>query len=115
MDDRVDKLVVLWTSGDRTTAEHMVFMYTLNSKLHNWWEEVTLLIWGAATSLIAVDEDLQKQLPLMRDAGIKLLACKRCADILGVSSKLEDLGIEVKYMGQPFTEILKGDDKLITI
>ncbi len=115
MAEKVDKLVVLWTSGDRSVAEHMVFMYTLNSKLHSWWDEVTLLIWGASTSLIAVDEELQEQLPLMKEAGVNLLACKRCADILGVSSKLEDLGIEVKYMGQPFTEILKGDYKLITI
>lgn len=37
-------LLVLWTSGDRTTALHMALMYGLNAKLHDWWDEVTLLI-----------------------------------------------------------------------
>ena len=33
MSDNKDKLVVVWTSGDREVALKMVFMYTINSKL----------------------------------------------------------------------------------
>ncbi|NLO58002.1 MAG: DsrE family protein, partial [Synergistaceae bacterium] len=43
------KLVVLWTSGEKETAMSMVMLYSLNSKLKGWWDEVTLLVWGAST------------------------------------------------------------------
>jgi len=36
----------------------------------------------------------------MREAGVKLLACKKCSDMYEVSEDLERLGIEVKYMGE---------------
>jgi hypothetical protein len=32
-----------------------------------------------------------------------------------VSEDLEGMGIEVKYMGQPLTEMLKGDWEVITL
>jgi len=46
----------------------------------------------------------------MMDAGVKIQACKACADLYGVSPALSDLGIEVKYMGQPLSQILQNDD-----
>jgi hypothetical protein len=46
MSGNEDSLVVLWTSGDREVALNMVFKYTLNSKLKNWWSEVRLIVWG---------------------------------------------------------------------
>ncbi len=109
-----DKLVVLWTSADRDVAEKMVFMYTYNAKLKEWWQEVTLIIWGPSQKLICVDEDLQLYLEKLQQAGVELLACKTCSDSYGLSDDLEKLGVEVKYMGQPFTQILKGDYRLIT-
>jgi hypothetical protein len=48
-------------------------------------------------------------------AGVKVSACRACADQLGVTELLESLGIEVILWGVPLTEVLKGDDKLITI
>ena len=50
----------------------------------------------------------------MKEAGVELVACKACADLYGVSEKLESLGIEVKYMGVPLTEMLKSDWTTIT-
>ena len=50
----------------------------------------------------------------MKEVGIELLACKACADRYGVSQKLEDLGIPVKYMGQPLTAMLKTDWVVLT-
>ncbi|MCP3953978.1 MAG: DsrE family protein, partial [Desulfobacterales bacterium] len=40
---------------------------------------------------------------------------KACADQLGVTETLEGLGIEVIYWGVPLTELLKNNEKLITI
>jgi len=110
-----DGLVVLWTSGDREVALKMVFMYTFNSKLEGWWKDVTLIVWGPSSKLISVDTELQDYLSKMREAGVKLMACKKCADMYGVSNDLEKLGIEVKYMGEPLTELLKNNNyRIIT-
>ncbi|MGD0661955.1 MAG: DsrE family protein [Syntrophorhabdales bacterium] len=108
-------LYVLWTNDDLVTAEKMVFMYTINSLVHGWWEKVTLIIWGAPAKLVSEDLAIQKKIKEALDAGVHVTACKACADQLGVTEALENLQIEVKYWGQPLTEILKNNEPLLTI
>lgn len=108
------KLAVLWTSGDRDVALKMVFMYTLNAKRRTWFDEVQLIVWGPSSKLLSVDEELQAAVAEMSEAGVELVACKACSDSYGVSEKLEELGVEVKYMGVPLTEMLKGDWVVVT-
>jgi len=111
---KTSKLGVVWTSGDRDVALKMVFMYTLNAKSRNWFDEVRLVVWGPSAKLLSVDEELQQEVAKMKDAGIELVACKACADSYGVSEKLEQLGVEVKYMGVPLSDMLKQDWKVVT-
>ena len=87
-----ERLVVLWTSSDREVAEQMVFMYTLNAKLYEWFKDVYLIIWGGSTRLLSEDEELQAQIRKMHEVGIRLMACKKCADNYGVTQKLIDRG-----------------------
>jgi hypothetical protein len=108
-------LYVLWTNADLITAEKMVFMYTVNSLLKNWWEKVTLIVWGATAKLVSEDENVQKMVKKALEAGVHISACKACADQLGVTKTLEKLNIEVKYWGMPLTEILKNEETLLTI
>jgi len=103
------KLAVVWTSGDRDVALKMVFMYTLNAKKQGWFDQVQLIVWGPSSKLLTEDEELQASIAAMKDVGVELTACKACADSYGVSDKLEALGIEVKYMGVPLTEMLRSD------
>ncbi len=109
-----DGLVVLWTSGDREVALKVAFMYTFNSKRYGWWQDVTLIVWGPSAKLLSEDGELQDQVAAMMAAGVKVVACKACADSYGVSGKLEALGLEVKYMGEPLTDLLKNDCKILT-
>ena len=110
-----NSLVVLWTSGDREVALKMVFMYTLNAKLKGWWKEVILIVWGPSAEILSRDEELQRQIGRMREAGVVLEACKACADQYGVSSALEDMGIAVRYMGVPLSEYLKEDRAVLAL
>jgi hypothetical protein len=105
-----DKLLVVWTSGDKDVAKNMVFMYTFNAKRNGWWNRVQFLVWGASTKLLSEDQELQDYLKKMKEAGVELFACKACADIYGVSETLTGLGIDVKYMGVPLTAALKKSD-----
>jgi hypothetical protein len=108
-------LYVLWTSGDPITADKMVFMYTINSLAHGWWEEVTLVIWGGSTQLVSENEAIQQRIKEAQDAGVHVMACKGCSDRLGVSEQLEALGVDVQYWGVGLTDVLKNDEKLVTI
>lgn len=102
------KLMVLWTSGDREVALKMVFMYTFNAKKRGWWDQIRFVVWGPSSKLLSEDKELQKGIKDMLEAGVEVQACKACADQYGVSDKLTALGIEVKYMGVPLTDMLKG-------
>ena len=111
----LDKLVILWTSGDPVTAERMVFMYGLNAIKRAWWHEVTLIIWGASAQLVNENQMAKDHIEAMIEAGVEVVACKACADGLGATQTLEALGVKVKYMGEPLTEYLKLDYKILTV
>ncbi len=108
------QLAVVWTSGNRDVALKMVFMYTLNAKRRAWFDRVQLIVWGPSSKLLSVDEELQEEIARMKEAGVELAACKACADLYGVSEQLESLGVEVKYMGRPLSEMLKGEWAVVT-
>ncbi len=112
--DAPSRLAVLWTSGDREVALKVAFMYTLNAKSRGWFDEVTLIVWGPSSRLLSEDPELQAEVQAMAEAGVEVVACKACADSYGVSEALESLGMEVRYMGGPLTEMLQGDWEVIT-
>ena len=109
-----DRLAVVWTSGDRDVALKMVFMYVYNGKRNGWWDEIALIVWGPSSKLLSEDVELQEQLAMMKDVGVEVVACRACAEQYGVAEKLEELGVEVVYMGQPLTAMLKSDWEVVT-
>lgn len=108
------KLCVIWSSADRDAALGMVLMYTKNSKLRDWWDEVRLLIWGPSGRLLEGDEEILEEFEGAKAAGVELVACKACADKLGTTELLESRGVEVKYTGVLLTEMLKEGWKVLT-
>ncbi len=111
-----EKLIILWVTGDREAAMNMVLMYALKSNSNHWWKECKLIAWGPSNMLIAEDPEIRLMLTQIMDTGVKVEACKRCAEGYGIDEKLEDLGIEVKLMGEPFTEYLRDPSyRVITI
>jgi hypothetical protein len=110
-----DKLVILWTSGDREVALKMVFMYTYNAKAREWWDDITLVVWGPSAKLLTEDKELQDYMDKIKEAGVTLKACKGCSDQYGVSEKLEELGITVLYIGKELTDYIKEGREILTI
>ena len=53
-------------------------------------------------------------LKAMKADGVELQACVVCADSYGVSDALRGMGIEVKPMGKPLTDMLQTDWKVVT-
>ena len=108
-----EKLVIVWSSADRDVALNMVFMYTTTSKQLGMWDDITLVVWGPSAKLLAEDQELQVHIKKMIDAGVVVKACKLCSDNYGVSGKLEELGIIVKYMGE-LTNYIKEGRNILT-
>jgi hypothetical protein len=109
-DQETPKLAIVWTSGDRDVALKMVFMYALNAKRRGWASEVEMIVWGPSSKLLSNDLELQAEVVAMQEVGVVFKACKACADSYGISDKLQELGIEVKYMGVDLTEFIVADD-----
>lgn len=112
--DPAESVFIIWSSADVEVAENLVFMYTLNAKLNQWWQTVRLVIWGPTAKLAAENATMQEHIRELLDAGVEVWACKACADRYGTSNRLEELGINVLYMGTPLTDMLKQGWKQLT-
>jgi hypothetical protein len=111
----MDKLNILWTTDNKDTVFNMLIMYAINSKIKGWWKNVNVIIWGASAKLVGNDTQVQSEVIEMINQGVKVEACKECCDRVGVTDKLIKLGINVRYMGEPFTDYIKADEKILTI
>jgi len=47
--------------------------------------------------------------------GVEVVACKACSDSLGTTEKLRAMGVEVLYLGEELTRVLKSDEKLLQV
>jgi len=108
------RLAVVWTSGDPEVAHRVCFMYTDNAKKQKWFDEVTLIVWGPSARLLAGDKDLQAKIKGMLDDGVRVQACLACTDSYGVTEQLRKMGIDVKYMGKPLTDLIQQGWHILT-
>ena len=110
----MNKLHVLWTTGEKEVAMKVIFPYLINAKANGWWDEINLIIWGPSAILAANDADILRQLQDVFDSEITVEACQACTDAYSVSEKLAGMGITVRYMGGPFTEYMQSEGKVVT-
>jgi hypothetical protein len=89
-------------------------MYSHNAKRRGWFDEVHLVVWGPSAKLLAESEDLQDEVKAMQKTGVVVEACVTCAKNYGVVDALKKLDIDVKPMGEPLSQRLKSDWKVLT-
>ena len=108
-------LHILWTSDNEITAEKMVFMYAVNALKNKWLDNITIIIWGASSLLAANNSKIRLCIADALTMGVKITACKACADQLSTTQLLEQQGIEVIYWGQPLSKLLRENKKILSI
>jgi len=113
--DNDSHLYIVWTTDNPITAMNMVTTYGGNSMKNGWWDEVTIILWGASQRLVATDSSVADRVRELMDMGVKFSACKRCADDFNVSEILEGMGVEVIYWGERMTKLLKSGATIITV
>jgi len=85
----MDHLYILWTNADEIVFDKMVAMYARNSLLKHWWGEVTIIVWGSTAKMATMSDIVKQRITELQQVGVKLSACKACADSLGVTESLE--------------------------
>lgn len=51
--------MIVWTTDNKETIMHMVCLYALNAKLKGWFDEVTVVVWGASQRVLSEDKEVQ--------------------------------------------------------
>lgn len=107
-------MVIIWASPNEETFKELIYPYLLNSKVKKWFEQVTLVVWGPSDKTLCESQPIQVCLAELLAAGVYVEACKACAENYGLTEKMELLGIDVKYMGNPLTSYLKSGCSVLT-
>ena len=111
----LNKLLIVWSSGELEVAKKLVLLYGSVMLERKYWDEATIMIWGPSAQILAQNRELQEQMKVVRDSGVKFNACVVCTDDYGVSQTLKNLGVELIHTGEMLTEALQSDDvKVIT-
>lgn len=108
-------LHIVWTNSDPDTALNMVLMYATNAMLNEWWDKVTVIIWGGSQKLVTENEAVRFEMQNARDVGVEFTACVSCANNLGITQALEADGIEVIRWGQKLSLLLQNGKHVITV
>lgn len=106
---------ILWTSDNKETAMNMICLYAHNAKLQGWMDNVTILIWGASQKLISQDEELQEKIRQMVKDGVEVVACKKCAQNLGVVDEMEACDLNLYFTGELLSSWVKEGSSIISV
>lgn len=113
--DEARHLHILWTTGDPDTALGLAITYAYKSVTRGWWDQVTVILWGASERLAAGDTRIQEAMKGAMAAGVRFAACVAYANDLGVADQLTALGVDVSRQGPALTELLQSGRKLLTV
>jgi hypothetical protein len=101
------KVFALICSGDREVALEVGLVYPLNAAKKGWMDEVKVIFFGPSEKVVANDAEVQARVKEIIEQGVEVLACKWCSDRMGITEKLEAVGIKVEYVGSIISDLLK--------
>lgn len=108
-------LHILWTNADPLTSEHMVMMYARNALLNEWWDKITIIVWGATQKLLLENEAVKLKADLARQVGVEFTACISCAVNLGIKEELEEADVEVIRWGEKLSLLMQNGKHVLSI
>lgn len=82
-------------------------MYAVNALKHGWMQEVKLIFFGPGEALLLEDEVLQDYVRQYQAMDGNAIACKFIADRDGLDEGISQLGIQVIYVGQLISDLIK--------
>ena len=114
MDQR--HLHFLLTNADLTTGKLMVMMYAKYSIKNKWWDQCTVILWGATVKLMAENAEMQTEMRLLQqEYGVNFVGCITCARELDAVDQLTALGVQLEPWGPHLTQLIQTGMPLITV
>jgi len=108
-------LAVLWSTGDKEVFTKMMYIYILNAKKQDWFDQVTVIVWGPSQKLLVDDPEIQTMVKDFQQAGVVMEACIWCSNEYGITENLKKLEIDVKGAGGPLTKYLKDPETEVIV
>ena len=102
-----NKVFVIIADADREQALEVGLIYPLNCAKNKWLEDVKVIFFGPSKKLAAYDSQVQERIKEIKGYGGEVLACKWCADRMGITALLEEQGITVVYVGPVISQLIK--------
>lgn len=99
------KVLVIVSSGEKEKALTGL-LYARNAKQREWMDEVKVILFGPSENLLVEDEDIQDLVKQISE-NEKPVACKFLSDRDGISEKIEEIGVDVDYVGSIISGLIK--------
>lgn len=109
-----NELLIVWATDNKETILNLICMYAHNAKERGWFDEVTVLLWGASQQVLPADEELKAKIQELNELGVNLIACKKCSENMYVEEELEKCGIKIFYTGEFLSDWLKSGKPIMT-
>lgn len=100
------KVLVIIGTAERAKAQTGM-MYAVNTAKYGWLDDVKLIFFGPSENLLLEDEDMQELLREFHRHEKTAVACKFLADRDGTDAGLNDLGVDVSYVGEMISQLIK--------
>jgi hypothetical protein len=91
------KVMVIVSTAEKDKALTGL-MYAVNAQKNKWVDDLKVIFFGPFENLVCDDEEVAKAASKLLDYETPI-ACKFLSDRDGISSKLEDMGVNVDYVG----------------
>lgn len=99
------KTLVIIATADREKAIAGL-MYARNVLKNKWLDDVKVVFFGPSEKLAAFDDKIKWFIKEITEKG-DCFACKAISDEAGVSGKLQEVGVEVEYVGTIVSNAVK--------
>ena len=91
------KVMVFVSTAEKQKALTGI-MYAVNAQKNKWVDDVKVIFFGPFENLMCEDEEVVQAASRLLDYQTPI-ACKFLSDRDGISGKLEELGVNVDYVG----------------
>jgi hypothetical protein len=99
------KIISIISTGEKEKALTGI-LYSTMAKAQGWMDEVKVVLLGPSEKLAATDPQVQDALKQAM-ANTSPVACKFIADQQGITQKLEELGLDIQFVGDIISNHIK--------
>jgi len=91
------KVMVIVSTAEKDKALTGI-MYAVNAQKNKWLDDLKVIFFGPFENLLCEDEEVAQAASRLLDYETPI-ACKFLSDRDGISDKLEEMGVNVDYVG----------------